>query len=271
MTAGFAYILYLIFAVGGVAVYLAMPRPEGGSRAAAGGIGLAAVLGLMALIGSTYMAPTAPNAFFYLFGAIAVLAAGRVVTHPVPTYSAVYFGLVVLSVAVLVVMAHAEFLAAALVIIYAGAILVTYAFVIMLAQQSGAAPADNRAREPLMAVLASFVLMGAIAGRVDELDASPKPVLAVEQALTGVADTPIVPADVADSMVGNETGEQAGNTIQVGRRMFGQYVVVIQLAGLLLLVAMVGAIAISRKRVPVEAGGPTPPEPGTIGREVPPF
>jgi NADH-quinone oxidoreductase subunit J len=95
-----------------------------------------------------------------VFATVALLAAGRVVTHPVPTYSALYFALVVLSVAVLLVMQRAEFLAVALVIIYAGAILVTYAFVIMLAQQSGAAATDAQAREPMLAILVSFVVCG---------------------------------------------------------------------------------------------------------------
>ncbi len=268
MTTGFAYMLYIIFAVGGVALYLAMPRPQGASRIAAGGVALAAVIGLMVLLGSTYLIPGRVNVFFYIFAPIALLAAGRVVTHPVPTYSAVYFGLVVLCVALLTVMAQAEFLAVALVIIYAGAILVTYAFVIMLAQQSGAAAADTRAREPLLAVLAAFVVMGAVAGRVGDMDAQPIPPPAVEQAFAGLPDQPI-PAEVDPAVPASDT--MRGNTLAIGRRLFGQYVVVIQLAGLLLLVAMVGAIAISRKRIPVEKGGPPPPTPGTIGREVPPF
>ena len=56
--------------------------------------------------------------------------------HPRPVYSAVYFVLVVLATTGLCVLAAAEFLAAALVIVYGGAIMVTYIFVIMLAQQA---------------------------------------------------------------------------------------------------------------------------------------
>jgi hypothetical protein len=53
--------------------------------------------------------------------------------------------------------------------------------------------------------------------------------------------------------------------------MFGKYVVAIELAGVLLLVAMVGAIAIAKKRIPVYESGPPAPPPGSIGRTVPPF
>ena len=51
---------------------------------------------------------------------------------------------------------------AATIIVYAGAILVTFLFVIMLAQQAGPSDADHRSREPLLATIAGFVLLGAI-------------------------------------------------------------------------------------------------------------
>jgi len=260
MTGGLAYILYVLFAVAGVGVYLALPRAKGGFARAGFAVGGGAAAGLIALCAHSFMAPHAANLYFYFFAAVALLAAGRVVTHPVPTYSAVYFALVVLSVAVLLVMKRAEFLAVALVIIYAGAILVTYAFVIMLAQQSGGGGPDVRSREPLLAVLVSFVVAGAIAGQIGELDRQPTPLPEIEElANRAQASLPIVPRP------------DVGNTLTVGRSMFSDYVVVVQLAGLLLLVAMVGAIAVSRKQVPAEETGPAPPAPGVIGREVPPF
>ncbi|MCB9851253.1 MAG: NADH-quinone oxidoreductase subunit J [Phycisphaerales bacterium] len=261
MTGGLVYLLYVLFAVGGIALYLAMPRTQGAHAKAGLVIGGGAVAGLLALCAQVYMAPHGSNIFYYIFAGVALLAAGRVVTHPNPTYSAVYFALVVLSVAVLLVMQRAEFLAVALVIIYAGAILVTYAFVIMLAQQSGGgSSADQRAREPMLAIIASFVVMGTIAGRVSDLRELPNSPVEV-QATADVMDVPLADTPVKD----------AGNTLSVGRTMFNQYVVVVQLAGLLLLVAMVGAIAVSRKRIPADEHGPPPPPPGEIGRTVPPF
>ena len=61
------------------------------------------------------------------------------------------------------------------------------------------------------------------------------------------------------------------NTSQVGRTMLTQYVVSLEIAGVLLLVAMVGAIAVSKKRVPTDEHAPPPRPPGEIGREVAPF
>ena len=77
--------------------------------------------------------------YFWIFSAIALVGAVRVVTHPRPVYSALYFVLTVFATAGLFVLLWAEFMAAALVLIYAGAILVTYVFVIMLAAAVDAA------------------------------------------------------------------------------------------------------------------------------------
>lgn len=257
------YILYGLFALGGAAIYLAMPKPSGSQRRAALIIGIGAVAGFIGLLGMQYVAPNSNNLFFYLFAGITVLAAGRVVTHPVPTYSAVYFAVVILCVAVLLVIQRAEFLAVALIIIYAGAILVTYAFVIMLAQQSGAAPADTRAREPMMAILVSFVIAGAIAGKIDHLDAIPK----------RMPDQAVKDGQVDDSALASTKEAESTNdhTRRIGHLMFGPYLVVVELSGILLLIAMVGAIAISRKQVPLEDSDEPRIPVGQIGREVPPF
>lgn len=262
MTAGLSYILYGLFALGAVGLYLAMPRAEGTHRKAGAAVGACAIVGLLVLLATEYVAPNSQNVFFYLFAAVALFAAGRVVSHPQPAYSAVYFALVVLCVAVLLVIQRAEFLAAVLVIVYAGAILVTYAFVLMLAQQSGARSEDLRAREPLAAILVSFVVMGAIAGHVDESRRLPSepPVMRV----VSVGDNEASAEPVAEV-------HEGGNTIQVGRSLFTDYVVAVQIGGLLLLVAMVGAIAMARKQVPTDVPMPEPKPLGQIGKEVPPY
>ena len=183
------------------------------------------------------------------------------ITHPRPVYSALYFVLLVVAVAFLLVLQRAEFLAVALIIIYAGAILVTYAFVIMLAQQAGAAAYDIRSREPFWAVLAGFVTMGAVAGQIDHL---PDAALPPAEDQIRLAQAP-VQADPAGP------DENIGNTEAVGRSLLTTYVITLEVAGVLLLVAIVGAIAIVRKRVPAdEVAGEEKPL-GQIGKEVPPF
>lgn len=256
MTATTAYLLYLIFAVGGVGVYFLLPKAGRPQTLPGAVVGVLAVVGLLTVLGARVISPAETSAFFYLFAAIAVLASARVITHPNPVYCAVYFVLVVIAVAALLVLQRAEFLAVALVIIYAGAILVTYLFVIMLAHQGGSPVYDRRSREPLLAVLAGFVLMAAVAGRAEDL---PVPASRLPVAVpTADAEDPVAPP--VDS-----------NTTAIGEAVMIRYVVALEIAGLLLLIAMVGAIGLSRKKVPIERlAVPTKPI-GQVGREVEPY
>ena len=109
-----------------------------------------------------------PPLLFYVFALIAIGAAGRMITHHRPVYSALYFVLVVLSSAAIFLYLEAEFMAFALVIVYAGAILITYLFVLMLAQQVPSAEDgegeqtpeyDRIPREPAVAVFAGFLII----------------------------------------------------------------------------------------------------------------
>ncbi len=216
-----AGLLTIILALGAVGLFLALPG--GQARAVrAGQIGLAASgVGLLAAtLGWLFPWPGAN--FFAGCALVALFAAVRVITHPRPVYSALYFVLLILAAAALLVQMQAEFLAAALVIVYAGAILVTYVFVIMLAQQARPLVHDIRSHEPLLGCLAGFLLLWSIAVR---LFAAPVP--------------PAVPA--ADLPA-------AGTVAAVGTSLLTTYVIAMQLAGLLLLAALVGAIAIARRR-----------------------
>jgi NADH-quinone oxidoreductase subunit J len=229
MNATTAYLLYLVFALGAGGIYFLLPRTRGARPLVAAVIGTGALVALMLVIGLRLVNPGATSGCFYLFALIAIGSAARVVTHPKPVYSALYFVLTVIAVASLLVLLQAEFLAVALIIIYAGAILVTYLFVIMLAQQGGAPSYDRSAREPLLAVLTGFVLMAAVAGRA--IDLPPSRVLRTG-AVTVAAET-------------TQTRFTGGNTNSVGEAIMTRYIVVLELAGVLLLVSMVGAIALA--------------------------
>jgi len=267
VTDSLGYLLYGLFAIGGAGVYLALPRSGRSARTAGAILGLAAVALLIVLLAAQAVPPQ-HSVYSYIFAALALLAAGRVVTHPKPVYSALYFVLVVVAVAFLAVLKHAEFLAVALIIVYAGAILVTYAFVLMLAQQSGAPPYDTRAREPFLAVLAGFVTMAAVAGQVGTLPPAttpagdPDPGIWLARGAESDMDPPPEPEPAA---------EPPGNTEAVGAALLTTYVVTLEVAGVLLLVAMIGAIVIVKKRVPSEEVIAEEKPLGQIGREVPPF
>src|SRR5438034_3295192 len=130
-------LLVVLALAGGIGTILLLPgrreaplRSMGGVVLFASGIILAAQLGKMAAGMGTY---------FWIFSALAIIGALRVITHPKPVYSALYFVLTVMASAGLFVLMWAQFMAAALILIYAGAILVTYVFVIMLAAQASPA------------------------------------------------------------------------------------------------------------------------------------
>ena len=216
-------LLVLTLVLGAVGLFLALP----GGRADLSRLGLLvlAVAGALLITGLTLQLAGEPGrALFAGCSLVALFAALRVITHQKPVYSALYFVLLVVAVSILLVQMQAEFVFGALLIVYAGAILVTYLFVIMLAQQARPAPYDTRAREPLWGCLAGFVLLTQVVAYFYR----PRP--------TGLAAVERVAGDAV---------------LNVATPLLTQYVVGIEIVGVLLLAAMVGAVAIARRRAAV--------------------
>lgn len=268
------YLTFGLAALGALAVYMAAPRGGQARRIPAIALGIAAIVSFAWLVLQRHTGSAGSKVALTVLAVLSVGGAVRVITHPKPVYSALYFVLVALSSATLVLLVGAEFLWVAIVAVYAGAILVTYLFVIMLAQQSdvsaqdlsgiepdalsaqpfqgslgiprsGPLDYDRDAREPLAAVFAGFVLMAITAG------------LLLNHAW---------PATRAGAAVED-------NTFGLGKILLADNAVALELAGVLLLVAMVGAIAIARKRVVADVTTQHEDElpPGEIGRHVKPF
>jgi len=237
-------LFYLVPVIGGVAIYLALPGGRRAGRLAPvilGAIAIGAMVGLLCQsLGHSRVA-------FYVLAVLAVIGAARVVTHAKPVYSAVYFLVVVLSVAGIAVLSGAEFLAAALVIIYAGAILVTYVFVIMLAQQSTPPEYDVQAREPVFAVLAGFVLVASLVGVMVSSQGVAANASAVAADTSSKGGTVIAEAP--------STEKTWSNTLSLGTELMTTHVVAFEAAGVLLLVGIIGGIALATRRVPAASGG----------------
>jgi NADH-quinone oxidoreductase subunit J len=146
---------------GAVAVYFLLPRPR--PLPPLRGV----LLGLLAVVlGGVFVVPThvlsAETVLFYAFSAIALVAGGLLVTQANPARAALSFALVVLATCGLFLLLAAPFLMAATIIIYAGAIVVTFLFILMLAQQEGLSDADARSREPFLATVTGFLLLGVL-------------------------------------------------------------------------------------------------------------
>lgn len=224
--------IYGIVALGALGVYFLLPRTDHTTKSAGALLGLAGLAGLVVWAATQIEVADQASIYSCIFSAVALLCSVCVITQTRAVYSALYFMVVILAVAGLLLLMGAEFLAAALIIIYGGAILVTYVFVIMLASQSGEVLYDRRSRGPLGACFAGFLLVATIGGLMSEFD-------------------PAMPATTAASSAQDAgSGQSVGNTILVGQQLMTRYVVVLELAGVLLLLAMVGAIAIARKKFP---------------------
>jgi NADH-quinone oxidoreductase subunit J len=177
---------------------------------------------------------------FPLCAVVAVLGAILMITNRNPVYSALWFALVTLSVCGLFLLQSAPFLAAATVIVYAGAIVVTFVFVIMLAQQAGATIYDQRARQPFVATVATFVFVAILLGTLADSGAG-------NADATG--DSALVTAaSVANPLSRPPEGATTYTLRSLGRSLFGDYLFAVELAGTLLLVATIGAIAIAPRR-----------------------
>ena len=270
-------VILVLCVVAGVGTLLILPgRREGAIRK----IGAAVLVGVLFIFVAMLLRHTsaisASEIYFWIFAILAILGAVRVVSHPRPVYSALYFVLTVLASAGLFILAWAEFMAAALVLIYAGAILVTYVFVIMLASQAQSggtgeggdvgAEYDRVSREPLAASIAGFALMGVILflifddaaiRRGDVSSAAP----ATQPALAAATQPVMVASD--NDPAGTPgivlTGE-ASAIRELGHYLFTEQLLTLELAGVILTLGMVGAIVIARKQVteiPKETWGAT--------------
>src|SRR3954447_18291620 len=181
--------------------------------------------------------PSAQRLLFAAFATAAILAAMLMITNRNPVYSALWFALATLAVCGLFLMQSAPFLAAATVIVYAGAIVVTFVFVIMLAQQSGATVYDQSSRQPMLATIFAFLLLAALLGTLESSTA--------EDFMFSDRSAAVAGANVL-SQAANP--DQLPTMMALGRSLFGDYLFAVELAGTLLLVATIGAIAIAPRR-----------------------
>jgi NADH-quinone oxidoreductase subunit J len=251
-------ILLSLCVLAGVSTFLLLPGRRGVSIARLSG----AVLLLCGMILGVHLIRFGAafgqyvNVYFWIFSAIGLFGAVRVVTHPRPVYSALYFVLTVFATAGLFILLWAEFMAAALVLIYAGAILVTYVFVIMLAAQASAPGAsaaarmteyDGVSRDPLLASVIGFAVMGMLLFVIfDKANGLIPPLDRAGHVVTGAA---VSSSDISGI-------PNAGNTQELGVFLFRDQFVNLELAGMLLTVSMVGAILIARRRIYI--AGPLP-------------
>jgi NADH-quinone oxidoreductase subunit J len=174
---------------------------------------------------------------FWVLALITLAAAVATITSQSPVYSAIWFALSLLGTAGLFFYNGAEFLGVATVVVYAGAIVVTFLFVIMLAQPEGHSSYDRLAWggfPKVLGVVTAGLLVGILTFMLGRLkDEAAKPVAA--EALVQAHENLIAKDGIlAEKHVAN-----------LGRHLFSEHLISIELGGTLLLVALVGAVAIA--------------------------
>ncbi len=221
--------------LGALGVWLVLParfrhgRTVGGVLLALAGVLFAADLPLL----GSFRQQGVGQVVFWLMAAVTLGSAVATISSQSPIYSAIWFALSLLGTAGLFLFQGAQFLAGATVVVYAGAIVVTFLFVIMLAQPEGHAAYDRLTwggLPKILGVVSAGLLVGILTfmlGPLKERIASPPGEAAVAQS--------------PDLAAGVQSPQHVAN---LGRHLFGEHLVSVELAGTLLLVALVGAIAI---------------------------
>ena len=275
MTTGQVILATLVVLLGAAGTYLLLPHRHGSTRPRAVHLAGASLASLALLGFLTFWSPAGPplsGLFFYLFSIGAVVGAILTVTGKNPIYSALWFASVVLSTAGLFVLAGAQFLAAGTIIVYAGAIIVTFLFVIMLAQMEGKAQYDRAARAPASATITCFLIfwsllytIGTLPGQkalrdkqlsTDQHTLIPLSSLAEYRRLQpkNPARSVLDAAQSPTSLLRDGGGNVKPNVAGLGEALYTDYLVTVELAGVLLFVALVAAVAITNPRRPDRPG-----------------
>jgi len=165
----------------------------------------------------------APTVFFYLFSIVLVLCAAMVVSSRNPVHSVLFLIGAFFNAAGLFLIAGAEFLAFILIIVYVGAVAVLFLFVVMMLDVDF---------EQLRSGLQRYLPVGVAVG-----------VLLLAELVFVLAGWHVHPAAVAARFAPAPAG--MSNTVALGTLIYTKYVLLFQTAGLVLLVAMIGAIVLT--------------------------
>jgi NADH-quinone oxidoreductase subunit J len=164
------------------------------------------------------------SALFYVFAIVLLFAALRVITARSTVHAALYLVLAFFNAACVWMLLRAEFLAISLVLVYVGAVMVLFLFVVMMLDINTESLREGFWRHFPVAALVGVVIV-------------------LEMALV------LIPGfDVRQAPAPDAAAVQLGNTKALGIEMYTQYLYPLQIAAVILLVAIVAAIALTLRR-----------------------
>ena len=166
--------------------------------------------------------PATADLFFYLFAALTLFCGLMVVANPLsrnPVTSAIFLVLTIVSMSGLFVLLHAFFLAAVQILVYAGAVMVLFLFVIMLLDIK---EEERRKFKVISAGIGALAVFGTAAIFLKSIGTTQ---------WKGAAPT------------------IEGSTVALGKLLFDKFLLPFEIVSVLLLVAMIGVILLSRKEL----------------------
>jgi NADH-quinone oxidoreductase subunit J len=169
------------------------------------------------------MTPVATPFFFYLFAAIMLIGGIAVITRKNPVHSALALIVALLAQASIYLMLYAPFVAGVQIILYAGGIMVLFLFVIMLVSIDRSVRERQFNSQWVVGLIAATALGGLFIG-----------VYAKGKDIFPDRPMPIMESD---------------NTQKIATLLYGQYMFSFEIASLLLLVAIIGAVVMAKKRI----------------------
>ena len=164
------------------------------------------------------------TALFYIFSGILLFASFRVITARSPVYAALFLVLAFFNAACVWMLLRAEFLAIVLVLVYVGAVMVLFLFVVMMLDVGSEELREGFWKHFPIAALVAVVI-------------------ALEMAAVLLPGFRVTDAPVADA-----AALKLGNTKLLGIEVYTRYLYPLQIAAVLLLVAIIAAIALTLRR-----------------------
>jgi len=164
------------------------------------------------------------TALFYIFSGVLLFAAFRVITARSPVYAALYLVLAFFNAACVWMLLRSEFLAIALVLVYVGAVMVLFLFVVMMLDMG-----VDTLRQGFWNHFPVAALVGVI--------------IALEMAAVLLPGFNLHDAPVADA-----AALKLGNTKMLGIEVYTKYLYPLQIAAVLLLVAIIAAITLTLRQ-----------------------
>jgi NADH-quinone oxidoreductase subunit J len=184
------------------------------------------------------------SAFFYAFSAVLLFAAFRVITARNPVHAALYLVLAFFQASGVWMLLKAEFLSISLVLVYVGAVMVLFLFVVMMLDINMDSIRQGFWKHfPLAATVGAVIAL--------ELAAVLMGGFRISEPHHAAALMPLTPevvgsaADAASATAGHVVMPEVSNTKALGILLYTEYLYPVQVAAIILLVALIAAIALT--------------------------